>query len=62
MRLTIKRGLHFFFLYFVERYRLSSAFSWLCFVSQTLLPHSIFFSITCTLYHWRDYDKAVVVG
>jgi len=33
------------------------------FVDQTLLSHSIFFSITCTLYHRCDYDKqkAVVV-
>jgi len=63
MGLTIKGGLHFLFLYFIERYRWRSVFHWLRFVDQTLLSHSIFFSITCTLYHRRDYDiqKAVVV-
>jgi len=47
MRLTIKGGLQFLFLYFIERYRWRSVFPWLRFVDQTL-SHSIFFSITCT--------------
>jgi len=48
MRLTIKGGLHFLFLFFIKRYRWRSVFPWLRFVDQTLLSHSIFFSITCT--------------
>jgi len=40
--------LTFFIFYFIERYRWRSVFAWLRFVDQTLLSHSIFFSITCT--------------
>jgi len=47
-RLTIKGGLHFSFLYFIERFRWRSVFPWLRFVDRTILSHSIFFSITCT--------------
>ena len=48
MRLTIKGGLYFLFLYFIERYRRRSVFPWLRFVDQILLSHSIFFSTTFT--------------
>jgi len=48
MLLTIKSGLHFLFIYFIERYRWRSVFPWLRFVEKILLSHSIFFSITCT--------------
>ena len=49
MRLTIKGDLHFLFFYFIERYRRRSVSPWLLFVDQILLPHLIFFSITCTM-------------
>jgi len=48
MRLKITGGLHFLFLYFIERHRWRSVFPWLSFVDQALLSHSIFFSIMCT--------------
>ena len=38
----------FYFFYFIEKYRRRSVFPYLRFVEQTLLSHSIFFSITCT--------------
>ena len=48
MRLIIKGGVYFFFLYLMGRYRKRSVFPWLRFVDQTLFLHSVLFSITCT--------------
>jgi len=48
MGFTIEGGLYFLFLYLIETYRWRSVFPWLRFVEQTLLSHSILFSITCT--------------
>jgi len=48
VRLITKGGLHFLFLYFIERYRWRSVFRWRRFFDQTLISHYIFFSITCT--------------
>jgi len=48
MWLKITGGLHFLFLYFIERHRWRSVLPWLNFVDQTLHRHSIFFPIMCT--------------
>jgi len=46
--MAYKGGLHFLFIYLVERYRWHSVFPWLCFVNQAHFLHSTLFSITCT--------------
>ena len=48
MRLAMNGGLHCLFFYFIERHRWRSVFSWLRFLDQILLSHSILFNITCT--------------
>jgi len=59
MRLKIKGGLRVYF------FTLSKRMSWIRFVGQIILSHSIFLSITTHVHirHRRDYDKqkAVVV-
>jgi len=61
MRLTIKGGLHFLFLYCIERYGWRSVFLNLRFVDQIILSPSILFSITCTsVTGWIMIKKAVV--
>jgi len=48
MRLVIKGGLYFLFLYLIEMHRWRSVFPWLRFVDQTLFSYSILFSIAFT--------------
>jgi len=48
MWLKITGGLHFLFLYIIERHRWRSVFPWLRFVHQTLHRLSSFFPMICT--------------